>query len=139
MRPRMRGTAHLLEAEFTGPLREKINSRAISDTGLSQRIFLANFPAISNRFRGGFADDSEPSKLGAGGKENRREGYSPRVFRELSVTALRDFTDPSHPLRKQNELTRISRQNALRRIATVWTTPTSMVVCKNFPSEFPRD
>src|SRR5215472_3143631 len=48
-------------------LGEKINSRAISDTGMSQRIFLANCPAISNRF----ADDSEPSKLCAGGKENR--------------------------------------------------------------------
>src|SRR5215472_71355 len=48
----------------------------------------------------------------------------------------RAVSTPSHPLRKQNKLTQKSRQDALRRIATVWTTPTNTAICKNFPRHF---
>src|SRR5215472_10249038 len=51
-------------------------------------IVPANFPgqfsSDSQPVRGGFADDSEPSKLGAGGKENRARGSRtifPRIVR----------------------------------------------------------
>src|SRR5215472_5451966 len=46
---------------------------------------------------------------------------------------------PQNPLRKQNKLTRKSRQDAVRHNATVWTIPTSRTGCKKFPSQFLSD